>query len=388
MESQIAKAAAAGYKHYVYGLLRKDTAKLFYVGKGVRNRVFAHEEFWSLAKTGNLHKKRIIERVGISGYCFFGAFDSHDSAIAFEQELILSYGIERHGGDLVNDTLGGDGLDAESAAILAKAAWDDPESGLRKFWASKEADPIKAASVARMRQAYDPEKQRELVKQLWQDEEWAKNRVEIMHVFWASDEGAALKAEKRRRWSEENPMFDDETRSKVGKASRDFSNRPDVIEKRREAALKHKVASRPEVREKIRTAALSRDRERFACTKVEWNGRIWRLPELCEHLGTTPTAFHSYRHDHGCDVLTAVGHYATTTPLQRKHDAHATQVEAARQRRLKDRTLYVNGEALTLHAAAKAVGRAASTIRDYAKRHAITLQDAIDHYAQITRTST
>jgi hypothetical protein len=209
-----------------------------------------------------------------------------------------------------------------------------------------------------------------------------------MHGFWNSEEGDALKAEKRQRWIEDNPMFDEETRSKVGEASRQYSNRPDVIEKRREAALKHKVASRPEVREKIRAAALARDRDRFACTKVEWNGRIWRFPELCEALGMTQAAVYAYMRDNECDMQTALEYYSTSTAKQRREKAQAAQVEAARQKRLAARSLYVNGEPMTLHAASKAIGKARSTIRDYAKRHAISLQEAIDHYAQTTREET
>ena len=39
MQEQINSATAAGFPHYVYGLLRGDTGELFYVGKGTGDRV-------------------------------------------------------------------------------------------------------------------------------------------------------------------------------------------------------------------------------------------------------------------------------------------------------------------------------------------------------------
>ena len=109
MSNQIAVAIEAGYPHYVYGLLRADSGELFYVGKGSYGRVFDHETLPGI-RIGSRHKNHIIRKVGVGAYCIFGVFRTHASALELEKEVIGCYGIERHGGSLTNDTLGGDGF--------------------------------------------------------------------------------------------------------------------------------------------------------------------------------------------------------------------------------------------------------------------------------------
>ena len=175
-------------------------------------------------------------------------------------------------------------------------------------------------------------------------------------------------------------MHDPVVRAKVTKAMQDYSAKPEVIEKRRITMLKYKVSQRPQVRQKIRNSALNRDRSQFRVQDDRVGGAHLAVSELCKALGTTYQAVHSYVHSHACDIQTALKYYASTTAQERKQKAHAAQVEAARQKRLAARTLYVNGEPMTLHAASKAIGRSGAALRAYAKRHGITLQEAIDAY--------
>lgn len=107
MLSLIKAATANGHRHYVYGLSRGDSMRLFYIGKGVRKRVFQHEAaaVRGGSQSRNPHKTAIIRKHGVGGYVLFSTHPDAKSAFNAERDLIAAYGIE----NLANVGPGGEG---------------------------------------------------------------------------------------------------------------------------------------------------------------------------------------------------------------------------------------------------------------------------------------
>lgn len=108
------------YRHYVYTLAYPN-GKVFYVGKGVGNRIDAHElEALGTRKAGNPHKINAIKKVWREGGQIIKTklafFQTHEEAIAYEIALIFFMP------DLTNISDGGEGAnitdeDREKAQI-------------------------------------------------------------------------------------------------------------------------------------------------------------------------------------------------------------------------------------------------------------------------------
>ena len=94
-------------KYYVYGLVNPNTNKVFYVGKGIKNRGYQHSTNYVLKNETNLHKKRTIEKIlneGKEVIVKFFVYNIQDEKLAYdlEEKIILSYGLE----NLTNICLG------------------------------------------------------------------------------------------------------------------------------------------------------------------------------------------------------------------------------------------------------------------------------------------
>lgn len=84
IKADIHRAAANGYRFYVYALA--DDAGTFYIGKGCRTRVFQHERLWH--SDGNGVKQSRIRACGEPKKTILAFFQDEQAAYALERQLI------------------------------------------------------------------------------------------------------------------------------------------------------------------------------------------------------------------------------------------------------------------------------------------------------------
>lgn len=152
-------------KPYVYVL--SDQGTPFYVGVGIDDRMFHHEQFargqrdlgYGLKDDYNPHKTRKIQKLiqeGRSIEYSYTEYDTKEQALKSEKDLIKKYGRATDGGILTNITEGGTGGDtytglSEEQKInvnkkikeSVRAVYDDPIKGAiirEKIRATKEAN--------------------------------------------------------------------------------------------------------------------------------------------------------------------------------------------------------------------------------------------------------
>lgn len=121
LKDDIARAAANGFRYYVYALA--DAQGVFYIGKGTRNRVFHHEQL--MGSDSNGAKKARIAAAGQVTKTILAFFNDEASAYAFERGLIAE------GRSGLTNMAGGSTTQAEASAAQARsilermAAFDD-----------------------------------------------------------------------------------------------------------------------------------------------------------------------------------------------------------------------------------------------------------------------
>ena len=97
-------------RHYVYTLAYPD-GRVFYVGKGVRDRIHRHERDAVAARNINPHKENIIRKILADGgqvtKTKLAYFSTHEEAVEYEKALILFLNATD---GLANLTPGGDGM--------------------------------------------------------------------------------------------------------------------------------------------------------------------------------------------------------------------------------------------------------------------------------------
>lgn len=102
-----AQLVSNGDKPYVYALIDPRDGQIFYIGKGYKRRLFAHERDVKRGKINNLTKSQLIKQIIESGlsvkYEILGVYETHESAYLAEKELIVRYE------NLTNMNIGGAG---------------------------------------------------------------------------------------------------------------------------------------------------------------------------------------------------------------------------------------------------------------------------------------
>lgn len=98
-------------KSYTYGLCR-GSGELFYIGVGIRRRVFAHTYTSELTKSGNRLKTNITKKELEAGglrYVLFCVNKDREVCLSLEKELIQHFGrLDLGTGSLANLTAGGE----------------------------------------------------------------------------------------------------------------------------------------------------------------------------------------------------------------------------------------------------------------------------------------
>jgi hypothetical protein len=115
-------------RFYVYTLAEKE--KVFYVGKGQRQRVHNHE--WEATTDCQCHKCRKIRKIWRNGgavqkYIVFTT-DDEDEAYRYEEELITSFGLK----NLCNKALGGRGSRSITQEEIEHRLWAVEQYELEK----------------------------------------------------------------------------------------------------------------------------------------------------------------------------------------------------------------------------------------------------------------
>lgn len=98
-------------KYYTYGLCRQD-GSIYYVGVGIRNRVFQHLMDYELEKSANRLKVNITNKAIENGGVYFVIFMVHrdrEVCLGYEKRLVSYFGrIDKGTGCLANMTDGGE----------------------------------------------------------------------------------------------------------------------------------------------------------------------------------------------------------------------------------------------------------------------------------------
>lgn len=232
---------------YVYALARpvKKDWRIFYIGKGSKRRMFAHE---GEAKQGcACHKCRTIRKVWREGgeiqrYILLTTEDEQES-FAYEREMIALHRRE----NLCNQTDGGEGV---SGLIVTPETAAKRGAGIKRSWqredvrkrrsegikAAKATPEAKARSRANGQKALSTPEQRQAKSdhmcQLWSNPEWRSKQTKLIHESNIAPErkekirragtGRVLSAETRSKISArlkgKTKTISEETRRKIGAA--------------------------------------------------------------------------------------------------------------------------------------------------------------------------
>ena len=181
-------------RYYVYVLARPN-GKPFYVGKGARSRVYAHE---SEARRGHkCHKCNIIRKIWRKGgevqrYIVFTT-NNEAEALEWETKTIEMYG--RH--TLANHTAGGEGLSGykhkpqtrRKQSIARKRLLDDPSNRAKnnEHLAKVRPSPERLSEITRERLKDPLERGRrsERAKTQWEATDLRKTVSERAKARWA-----------------------------------------------------------------------------------------------------------------------------------------------------------------------------------------------------------
>jgi hypothetical protein len=169
-------------KNYVYGLYRSD-GSLFYVGVGVRHRVFHHTSSWAFQHDKNRLKINTIKKEGDGLlYALFLVHPERDKCLELEAKLISQFGRSDIGtGLLTNLTDGG-------------------ESGPRG-WVMDQQGRMQKSELGKQMSSHLSAKNKEFWKSLPDDE-----KAVILQRLQASSNGKAARVKigisSKERWAD------------------------------------------------------------------------------------------------------------------------------------------------------------------------------------------
>lgn len=204
---------------YVY-ILARPTGKPFYVGKGKRNRIYAHE---NEARTDcQCHKCRVIRKIWKSGgeVQRYKVLTTHDEmeAYAYEAQLITLIGRE----SLVNLRDGGrDGGNFTDAALIeigaaARARWSDPA--------------YRAARLEEIQSRWNDPGYRAKIQAAWDNPDRRTHISTVSRANWDDPNyRARVTAGSKNKWSD--PAIREQMTTKMNARRRDPEYRASISAK-------------------------------------------------------------------------------------------------------------------------------------------------------------
>jgi hypothetical protein len=267
-------------KPYVYALLDTRDGSIFYIGKGVGNRVVDHIK-------GRSHSPLVQERIseiraaGREPDMRVLHFETHEEAYAAETKLIRH--VKATQGGLVNRIAGGAGpLPGRSTPSDEYRAEQGEKS--RRNWQNPD---YRARVTEALKATYTPEKRQRAArnsKALFDDPEHRARVVGSLVQFNQSEEAREIRsAQMRAQW--ENP----ETRARMLENIRKVNSDPVT---RAQAAAKRKAQWADPETHKKRVAAM------LAAHATKWYHvkglRFGRANEAAQHFGVSVTTIHNW----------------------------------------------------------------------------------------------
>jgi len=283
-------------KYYVYALLR-PTGHIFYIGKGIAERLFDHEKE---SENGNTIKNHVINKIKRENktiyYHIFQFFHSEKNAYDFEIELIAKYGRMIDGGILSNITKGGDGWKGghhsqETISKLSKklrVTFSSPEYRERRSKIAKQLcqnkkhrDKIREGVLSYYNQhPQEAEKNKKKQKKAVQSNQMRQKMSQRMKKYYAETPGAIEKNSKAlKKYYAETPGAIE----KNSKAAKKAMNNPETKRKMSISTKKRfekmppgewsknqkEKLNNPETRKKMSISAKKRKMIEMTCKKCD-----------------------------------------------------------------------------------------------------------------------
>jgi hypothetical protein len=240
------------HRFYVYALARpfKKDWKVFYIGKGTKRRVFAHEDE---ARRGyKSHRHNIIRKVWREGaeiqrYILFTT-DDEQEAYEYEKDMIAFYGRE----NLANLTDGGAG---PVGYVIPQDVRDRITAGLRAYCNSPRGKKQRSETTRRM----------------WLDSSRKANFRRIMRAYWSNPEYKA-RVRAKMNASLQSPEY----RAAAREQAKIRWSDPEYREKatRHNRLPEYRAAAAAKTKQMFEDPA---ERERMSRTTTEqWQDSEWR----------------------------------------------------------------------------------------------------------------
>jgi hypothetical protein len=205
--------------YYVY-ILARPNGKPFYVGKGQRNRIYAHE---GEARTDcRCHKCQVIRKIWRNGgeVQRYKVLTTHDEAEAYAYEVQLIALIGRE--SLTNINEGGLGSGNFTEAALAdigkasRARWGDPE--------------YRAARLDEIQSRWNDPGYRAKIQAAWDNPDRRKHMSAVSKANWDNpDYRARVAAGSKAKWSD--PAIRERMTGKMNAKRREPERRANIAAK-------------------------------------------------------------------------------------------------------------------------------------------------------------
>ena len=203
-------------RHYVYTYAYPD-GRVFYVGKGVRDRIHRHERDALLSRNINPYKENVIRKILADGGRVIKAklayFETHEEALAYEIALIFFLNATD---SLTNLTPGGDG---QIDVVFS----EEHRRKLSEAQKGKPREPLPPEARQRVTEANRGKRRSEETRRRMSESRTGKPMPEeVKEKLRQANTGKSLSAEARRKISEANKgrEVSGEERQRIGERYR------------------------------------------------------------------------------------------------------------------------------------------------------------------------
>lgn len=219
---------------YVYAHMRKDTRKIFYIGKGRERRV------WRQSGRNNLHWSRIVDKYGYYAEILFKDL-TEERALLLETQLIAQIGRHDTGkGPLCNHTDGGEGTTGSRHTEEAKARMAASKRGKkRRAFSEEHREKLAAAGKGRIHNAEARAKISATHKGKLKSEAHRQKISEAKRGTICSEE---TKAKLKGRQPRLGKTLSAESRKKISESRKGFKFTPEEKAARRQRMIERGTA--------------------------------------------------------------------------------------------------------------------------------------------------